>query len=354
MAARAANANQQTFVTQPQVAHPAQAASMCDYCHQKARFANHLYCSKTCAAQSATLCLQCKQKPKYQNFDYCGKNCAGAASGNAPATTSNPNRNTNNQHGAKAHNSNPTGTQTSGNRSAGTAASQKGNPNTNAKGTNAGSGGVAGGNGVNPVQLAQLIGQHVQLPAGVQALIGAAAAAQATSQGQVTNNGLGLIGVPAPNISGTASAVGGTAVYVPSANTLPTAPNGQAQQSAPVAIDAKCLIPGCGKHVHIDASGNKASNYCSLWHREEAVTSGLVPPCIMCLKSPQGDKDHFCSRACREDALNKPVDPGTANATGAAPGLLFSANPNVASGTFGGGAYAPAAQTNQVAFTVST
>lgn len=140
----------------------------------------------------------------------------------------------------------------------------------------------------------ELIGQHVQLPAGVQALIGAAAAAQATSQGQVTNNGLGLIGVPAPNISGTASAVGGTAVYVPSANTLPTgkhpgfssyaapsdtrtpAPNGQAQQSAPVAIDAKCLIPGCGKHVHIDASGNKASNYCSLWHREYADAPFLI------------------------------------------------------------------------------
>lgn len=49
----------------------------------------------------------------------------------------------------------------------------------------------------------------------------------------------------------------------------------------------------------------KTSDYCSQRHREEAVTSGLVDPCIMCLMFPQSEKDYFCSRACREDALEK-------------------------------------------------
>lgn len=38
----------------------------------------------------------------------------------------------------------------------------------------------------------------------------------------------------------------------------------------------------------------------------EAVESGLVSPCIMCLTMPQSNVDHFCGRACREGALSKP------------------------------------------------
>ena len=40
----------------------------------------------------------------------------------------------------------------------------------------------------------------------------------------------------------------------------------------------------------------------------EAVTSGLRSPCIMCLAYPQSDTDFFCSRACREESMNKNLD----------------------------------------------
>lgn len=39
----------------------------------------------------------------------------------------------------------------------------------------------------------------------------------------------------------------------------------------------------------------------------QAVNSGMVEPCIMCLSLPQGDMDHFCSRLCRDEALSKPA-----------------------------------------------
>lgn len=40
----------------------------------------------------------------------------------------------------------------------------------------------------------------------------------------------------------------------------------------------------------------------------EAVTSGLISPCIMCLVLPQSDSDYFCSKACREESMNKRYD----------------------------------------------
>jgi hypothetical protein len=78
--------------------------------------------------------------------------------------------------------------------------------------------------------------------------------------------------------------------------------------------------------VHVDSSG-VMSEYCSMKHREyafcvlflylalavlihslldrEAVSLGLVPPCIMCLTRPQSDTDYFCGRDCREEAMSK-------------------------------------------------
>src|SRR5690606_12897473 len=97
--------------------------------------------------------------------------------------------------------------------------------------------------------------------------------------------------------------------------------HGQQYQQPP--DDLECLIPGCGKPVHVDAKGLKTSDYCSQRHREcvyifispfdeqvgrrlilatvnrEAVASGLVAPCIMCLTRPQSRTDYFCSRTCR-------------------------------------------------------
>ncbi|KAG5642904.1 hypothetical protein DXG03_001911 [Asterophora parasitica] len=73
----------------------------------------------------------------------------------------------------------------------------------------------------------------------------------------------------------------------------------------PAADDADCLIPGCGKPVHVDANGVKTSDFCSQRHREEAVTAGFAEGCIMCLRMPQSETDYFCGRACREEALKK-------------------------------------------------
>jgi len=60
-----------------------QPSQLCDYCHKKPKYSNHLYCSKTCAGQAATLaatmCNHCHKKPKFQNFEYCGKKCAALA-----------------------------------------------------------------------------------------------------------------------------------------------------------------------------------------------------------------------------------------------------------------------------------
>jgi hypothetical protein len=40
------------------------------------------------------------------------------------------------------------------------------------------------------------------------------------------------------------------------------------QQQQYSAEDLECLIPGCGKPVHVDAKGMKSSDYCSQRHRE--------------------------------------------------------------------------------------
>ncbi|GLB40703.1 hypothetical protein LshimejAT787_0805740 [Lyophyllum shimeji] len=74
--------------------HTLTSCPLCDYCHQKPRYANHRYCSKTCASQAgpaaasapvkknnsnSNLCIQCQTKPKFRGFDFCGKTCAAAA-----------------------------------------------------------------------------------------------------------------------------------------------------------------------------------------------------------------------------------------------------------------------------------
>jgi len=67
---------------------------------------------------------------------------------------------------------------------------------------------------------------------------------------------------------------------------------------------ATCRLNGCDKPVFTDPTTGHRSEYCSQKHREEAVTSGQVNPCIMCLKMPKSQTDHFCSKACRDKALS--------------------------------------------------
>ncbi|KAF8150099.1 hypothetical protein B0H34DRAFT_732421 [Crassisporium funariophilum] len=273
---------------------------LCDYCHQKPKYSNHLYCSKTCAGQAATLCNHCHKKPKFQNFEYCGKNCAaqanpGGKSRNAGAAASGPQATGNNKPSyPKANNFN----------------NQK-----------------QAAPAFDPIQLAKLVAQHIPQvqamlapanPAGQStAPLGGGYAPQVippTAYNAATNN-------PFLNVTNQASyqtppapvaqnAMTNGAVHISAASSQP--PPSAAQQlhlsAQPSTINLECLIPGCGQPVHVDAKGVKSSDYCSMRHREEAVTSGLVSPCIMCLTLPQSENDYFCSRVCREESLSKQLD----------------------------------------------
>ncbi|KDR68588.1 hypothetical protein GALMADRAFT_231236 [Galerina marginata CBS 339.88] len=275
-----------------------QQPQLCDYCHQKPKFSNHSYCSKTCAGQAATLCNQCHKKPKFQNFEYCGKNCAALA---------NP--------GGKA-------------RNAGTGATQP-VPGTASKAPYSKPANVKNPQqapAFDPVQLAKLVAQHIPQ---VQALI---------------NPGAGHNPAPAPQPPVSNPFPGPSAQVIPPNNNAYTAPvtnpflnpayqvgpaqnpvsNGAVNLVTPsnplpaaqplhistqqAADDFECLIPGCGQPVHVDAKGVKVSEYCSMRHREEAVASGLASPCIMCLTLPQSETDYFCSRGCREESMNKQLE----------------------------------------------
>lgn len=117
------------MVTVP-TAPSTQPSQLCEYCHQKPKFSNHLYCSKTCAGQAATLCNHCHKKPKFQNFEYCGKKCAALATPAKPVNA-----------GGAAN-----GPQvTSGSKPKGSGA------NTQQQATQA----------FDPVQLAKLVAQHI-------------------------------------------------------------------------------------------------------------------------------------------------------------------------------------------------
>ncbi|KIJ98118.1 hypothetical protein K443DRAFT_680995 [Laccaria amethystina LaAM-08-1] len=267
---------------------PAQSTQLCDYCHQKPKFSNHLYCSKTCASQAATLCNHCHKKPKFTNFEYCGKNCASLA---------NPGGKTGPAQGQAAAGKAPTYPKGSGFN-----ASKQTPP------------------AFDPVQIAKLVVQ--QIPQ-VQALLASSTPGIATGL-SASQTGLVAAVQPVPNphsnnpflnvtnqstTQAPPQGVANGVTLAASSNALPTAQLHISTQ--PVADDIECLIPGCGKPVHVDAKGVKTSEYCSMRHREEAVTSGLVSPCIMCLVMPQSETDYFCGRACREESMNKYPDSTT-------------------------------------------
>ncbi|KAF8072200.1 hypothetical protein FPV67DRAFT_925883 [Lyophyllum atratum] len=254
---------------------PQQAGQLCDYCHQKPKFSNHRYCSKTCASQAGpganvsvnnNMCTQCGKKPKFQGFDFCGKSCAAAAP-------------------------------PQGRNGTGTAQRSKGNNSSNNQQP-----------GFNPAQVAQFVAQSVpQVKAFLAALNSAAAPQTAPQQLQQVplapapqvvapqNNPFLQPQAPVP-MNGTPAA----------SSSLLFGTQPQPVSAQPAAADnTECLIPGCGKPVHVDSKGIKTSDYCSQRHREEAVSSGVAEPCILCLQMPQSEKDYFCSRACREEAMEK-------------------------------------------------
>ncbi|KAJ8592274.1 hypothetical protein M405DRAFT_812969 [Rhizopogon salebrosus TDB-379] len=258
------------------------ATGVCENCHKKPKFGTHKYCSKTCATQAATaqpparpakstpptkarvapaaqksvrLCDYCGQKPKFGNFDHCGKSCASKA-----ATT--------------------------------------------------------------PVQPAvhgrPALKQSARLPATAQAQSskgpkrhGATTATKdessendddddypdADEEGEdETGSGTDLDAYPSDDDEEPAPAPPIRSVKAAHTSLKPSTP---ANRGAGI-----CLVPNCGKPSFVDKGGVKAE-YCSTRHREEAVSLGLVPGCIMCQRYPQSGTDYFCSSACRNQSMTK-------------------------------------------------
>jgi len=85
------------------------------------------------------------------------------------------------------------------------------------------------------------------------------------------------------------------------AHVVPPSPEDSASENGVI----RCMLPKCKQPVHVDKDGRVTGEYCSQSHREKAVDSGLASPCVMCLANPQRATDHFCGRACRQDALSK-------------------------------------------------
>ncbi|KAF5359458.1 hypothetical protein D9756_003566 [Leucocoprinus leucothites] len=245
-----------------QATQPA-ATQLCDHCHQKPKFGNHQYCSKTCAGQAATFCNQCHKKPKFQGFDYCGKHCASIAAANGVK----PNR-----------------------------------PTANAATTKKGGSGnqqpAAGA--IDPMQLAQLVVQHVPQ---IQSLL-ANAQGQGSSTSGATNSQPAGTQAATQTAQSTTTGIRSIPFFLRGKKNAKPKLNVSTKQTAD---DTRCSIPGCKQSVYVDEEGT-VSEFCSLRHREEAVTSGLRSPCIMCLVLPQSDGDYFCSKACLEESMSKPYD----------------------------------------------
>lgn len=204
----------------------------------------------------------CHKKPKFPNFEYCGKNCASLA---------NPGGKTGPAQGQAAAGKAPTYPKGSGFNA------QKQTPPA-----------------FDPVQIASLVFSSLlknlyspfsgepelvvqQIPQ-VQALLasntpgiatglsqtGVVAAVQPAPHPHSNNPFLNVTNQPTTQAAPQGATNGVT--LAASSNTLPTAQLHISTQ--PVADDIECLIPGCGKPVHVDEKGVKASEYCSMRHRE--------------------------------------------------------------------------------------
>jgi hypothetical protein len=206
----------------------------------------------------------CHKKPKFTNFEYCGKNCASLA---------NPGGKTGPAQGQAAAGKAPTYPKGSGFN-----ASKQTPP------------------AFDPVQIASLVFSSLlknlyspvsdepelvvqQIPQ-VQALLASSTPGIATGL-SASQTGLVAAVQPVPNphsnnpflnvtnqstTQAPPQGVANGVTLAASSNALPTAQLHISTQ--PVADDIECLIPGCGKPVHVDAKGVKTSEYCSMRHRE--------------------------------------------------------------------------------------
>ncbi|KAG2138817.1 hypothetical protein BD769DRAFT_1699598, partial [Suillus cothurnatus] len=244
-------------------------------CHKTPKFGTHKYCGKTCAAQAATahqpvrrakigphlkakvpppaqkqgrLCDYCGQKPKFGNFDYCGKSCASKVA-TVPAAQPAAHGRSVPKHGVRL----PTTTQ--------------------------------------PVPLpAQIPPIKPSKPATRHAV------STMTKAEDDTGTGTDLDAYPSDDDDEPTPA--------PPSRPVKTVHASLKQSTSARPVTSTCLVPSCGKPSFVDRGGVK-TDYCSTRHREEAVTLGLVPGCIMCQRYPQTGTDYFCSAACRNQSMTK-------------------------------------------------
>ncbi|KAG2136101.1 uncharacterized protein EDB93DRAFT_1242435 [Suillus bovinus] len=260
------------------------ATGLCENCHKAPKFGTHKYCGKTCAAQAATahqparrakpgpppkakvpppaqkpgrLCDYCGQKPKFSNFDYCGKSCASKASTALPAQPAVHGRSVP-KHGARL-------------------------PAT-----------------AQPIKTSKPATRHALAATGTKDESSeddddeyADADEEAEDD---PGTGTDLDAYPSDDDEEPTPA--------PSSRPVKTV-HAPLKQSHPARhVTGTCLVPNCGKPSFVDRGGVK-TDYCSTRHREEAVTLGLVPGCIMCQRYPQTGIDYFCSAACRNQSMTK-------------------------------------------------
>ncbi|KAI5120714.1 hypothetical protein M0805_007675 [Coniferiporia weirii] len=262
-------------------------AALCDVCQKKPKSTPHNYCGRNCAAQAASLCDYCHQKPKFAGHSYCSKNCGSQAK--------------NQGFGAN------TAVRTPAGRGAGAGKTYNGTKN-----------GTGPKNGMQLPQAEQILNAVAQIlphvaPHGRAGQVAAVAAhllphVQAMLQPQVPQSPQTAYIQPVSMAAPKATARAQNTQAAPLANTTNFRTNqGSFQNQIHPAAAAECQIPGCQQPVHIDQNDGQMSDYCSMLHRQEAVQLGLADACIMCLKMPQGSDDHFCGKACRDEALSSPA-----------------------------------------------
>ncbi|EGN95183.1 hypothetical protein SERLA73DRAFT_162720 [Serpula lacrymans var. lacrymans S7.3] len=250
------------------------APALCDNCHKKPKFSTFQYCGKTCAAEATAkntgagrggkakgaptpgkpnnLCIQCGKKPKFGTHNYCGKRCATLGAANAGP-----------QPARQGRQVAPAKPKAPAVRTPAVPAPTKANLFASLKGKKA---------------------------------VEEGSESDFSSDYGDSDSAIDPDDYPSsddPSTPATPSGRGATTKKIP--------PKPATKRNAP----GTCVIPGCGKPSFVDNSG-ATSDYCSIKHREEAVTSGVVLACIMCKRFPQSDANHFCSKACRDQALVKP------------------------------------------------
>ncbi|KIJ65302.1 hypothetical protein HYDPIDRAFT_111234 [Hydnomerulius pinastri MD-312] len=266
------------------------APGLCENCHKKRKFGAHKFCGRTCAAQAAAkptgktgskakpatigrqkavpvpqkavqLCDYCGQKPRFSNFDFCGKSCATLAN--------------------SAQTKQPTAqVPSASNKKTGRVPS-------------------APQNNPAPVRLVKTVTPpQAKAPQAVPQ-------DDSTEEEGAEDEDDADVGVDTdldayPSDSEEEPAAPAAVVPPATKNTSKGGKPGGPPKPPP----GTCAIPNCGKPSHVDKNGVK-TGYCSIKHREEAVTLGLEAPCIMCQRYPQGASDYFCSSACRKQSMVK-------------------------------------------------